>query len=256
MIPKEQPGGSDNVNLPYSIFFDGASSSPGHLNMGTGSELQFERTDSFSFAFWIKTTDGTTNGSLFGNLDAAPENEGYELGMISGELSILLASDIGGSDYLHVRSSTTIHDGFWHHIIVTYDGSSTAAGVNMYEDGALMGMTTEQDTLTASIVSTQPVWLGARASSEAANVECTIAEFAVYGKVLDAGERTAVSSPKKLNLNTTGPIADLAGYWRMGNGIEDVFNTIADNSASGNDGTMTNMDTNDVVMETPWPGLY
>ena len=51
----------------------------------------------------------------------------------------------------------------WHHLAVTYDGSSKAAGLKVYVDGALNRVDVRRDTLTGSVASDEPwriAWKG------------------------------------------------------------------------------------------------
>lgn len=45
-----------------------------------------------------------------------------------------------------------VNDDNWHHVVVTYDGSSTAAGLNLYIDGEQQAVTRPVDNLTATVI--------------------------------------------------------------------------------------------------------
>ena len=51
---------------------------------------------------------------------------------------------------LWVHSEGTYSDGGWHHAVVTYDGSGTAAGVHVYVDG-LRDESIESDSIEAAM---------------------------------------------------------------------------------------------------------
>src|SRR5690606_2794071 len=77
------------------------------------------------------------------------------------------------------------------------------------------------------------------------------AELAAYDKELSAGEVSAIyNAGSPPDLTVVGPAANLVGYWRPG---EHSYPTVPDLSASGNDGTMTNMAANDIVVDAPRP---
>src|SRR5690606_8155900 len=78
-----------------------------------------------------------------------------------------------------------------------------------------------------------------------------LAELAAYDKELSAGEVSAIyNSGLPPNLLSVGPTGNLIGYWRPG---EHSYPTVPDLSPSGNDGTMTNMAANDIVVDAPRP---
>jgi len=78
-------------------------------------------------------------------------------------------------------------------------------------------------------------------------------EVAIWDVALDSDAVSAI-------YNSGTPIAldsdsgdydnsgDLQGWWRMGEG--DTYPTITDNSTNSNDGTMTNMASDDIVGDT------
>ena len=147
--------------------FNGTDNS---INVASNSLLSFERTDAFSVSAWVKTTSTTVrviaskytnsttpNGwSLQANAD--------EIGLqSSGKINVVIAND-NSTNGIRVASTNTtnINDGEWHHYEMTYNGSSAASGVKLYEDGIALPLSTGQDTLTNTIVNSQDVGIGMR----------------------------------------------------------------------------------------------
>jgi hypothetical protein len=68
-------------------------------------------------------------------------------------LHVRIINNIVGN-YVGKVGSKSYCDGKWHTMTYTYDGSSTAAGVLIYEDGVIdPAPTVESDTLSATIIS-------------------------------------------------------------------------------------------------------
>jgi len=74
-----------------------------------------------------------------------------------------------------VYNSTDITDGEWHHVKVTYDGSATAEGVQIYVDGILEEMHTRVhstlgpwETLSGSILNDLPLQISGSEGEEVA----------------------------------------------------------------------------------------
>ena len=186
---------------------------PGKLNnclsFGEGGDREyvdfgdiagFERTDSFSLEFWLKTTSGSWP-TFLGKMGPAPNRTGYEFGFQSGILRLRLIH-ILNTDSIVVRNNTVVNDGAWHHIVVTYDGSSTAAGINFYVDGNLCsGNTVDHDNLTGSIHTGASFWMGYRSSTSLFDGD--IDEAVVYDKELAQAEVTK--------------------RWNSGSGTEDLL---------------------------------
>jgi hypothetical protein len=216
-----------------------------------GDVLGFERTDSFSVSFWFKTTD-TGWKSLIGKSEGASNYRGWGVilsGISAGSIRFTLTS-ISGSNHLSVRTTGVYNDGEWHHGLVTYDGSSSASGVTWYIDGGSVAMTTVDDTLSATIVTTRNLLLAANDDGAIDHYTGSLDEVAVYDVELTSSDVVEIyngGAPSDLlRLDTSG---DLVGWWRMGDG--DVYPTLMDHSISGNNGTMTNMESADIQADVP-----
>src|SRR4029077_19161455 len=80
---------------------------------------------------------------------------GYGPFQSTGVVSLGLVSSAGVSEALvYTSSPTNMNDGNWHLYHMTSDGSGTAAGLKIYEDGIAKATTTQFDNLTGSIRST------------------------------------------------------------------------------------------------------
>ena len=121
---------------------------------------------------------------------------------------------------------------------VTYDGSSSASGIGIIIDGVAVGLTTDQDTLSATIVNANALTFGRRTTGlPSAEFSGRLDEIAVYDKVLSLVEAQALynaGAPTDATLLNSEP--SLIGSWGMG---EDA-----------NDFTMINMLATDLVLST------
>ncbi len=71
----------------------------------------------------------------------------------------------------------------WHHIAVTYDGSSKAEGVKVYVDGESLKLRTTNNTLTETIRTTVPLKIGSRSSS-AIYENAHLQDIKIYSSVI------------------------------------------------------------------------
>ena len=230
----------------YSTLFDGTDEL-----VTMGNVLGFERTDPFTIAGWGKCTGGfrqTVAGKQF-NLNSPLNEPAYGLSTRSnGTLSAAVQSNNQGR--IDVRGSTAINDGVWRHLAMTYNGSSLAAGVVLYINGAVDPPTVFADTLAGSILTAEPFRVGSRGGPQPNPWNGNLDEVAVWDAVLTLAEIAAVYNagvPADLLLHSRA--ANLVGWWRMGDG--DTFPTLQDSSVSGFDGTMINMEVGDIVADVP-----
>jgi hypothetical protein len=225
-----------------------------------GNILAVERTDTFSYSFWFKTT--AAGYSTFLAKGDFSTGRGVTILLdTSNYIAFWLTSDIGSSNYIQVRTNATYNDGIWHHFVVTYDGSSSASGVLIYIDGAAVATTTVVNSLSATTISTAAFHLGVHGASLYYYVG-SLDEVSVYSDVLSAAEVTWIYNGKQpRDLYASGCPSNLVAWWRMGEGStfptlldsgpSAVHPTVQDIGGSNLSGTMTNMAGTDIVAVVP-----
>ncbi len=154
-----------------------------------GESFDPERTDPFSFGCWFYVDRETEWGTLFSKWQHGEEKgRGFivEARQTTGQFSIHLHHE-GWNDAIIVRTKPGPMSNRWHHLFVTYDGSSKANGILCYVDGALRQVDTVRDSLTGTIHSDQPLQIGGRNGS---NVPLTgaIDDIRIYDRLLSGQE--------------------------------------------------------------------
>ena len=233
-----------------SVDFDGVDD---FVTMGNQSSLDFEQTDAFSISAWVKrnsTSNYHTIASkqLFSN---GSVQTGYKLLLNNDDtVRFLLVYIVATHRFIDIKTTNTITDNNWHHIVLTYDGtggSNAKNGVEIYINGS-QETVSRSGTLLASGVTTlnsAPFNIGAR-DNQSDFMDGKIDEVAVFNSELSASDVTAIyNSGTPLSLSSYNPIS----WWRMGD--NDTFPTLTDNGSGGNNGTMTNMVAGDIVADVP-----
>jgi hypothetical protein len=102
----------------------------------------------------------------------------------TGKIGFYLIHDWIYSNGIAVTSKIgNFDDNNWHHVIVTYDGSSNVNGVKVYVDGELMNLTTHFNSLTGTISGTGfGVDIGSRPTQKF--FDGTIDEVKIYNRAL------------------------------------------------------------------------
>lgn len=151
-----------SCKLNACLYFDGSVQ---YVNMSNTS-FNFERTDAFSVDMWIKTNQVTGFGSLFGKVNMDDTRRGYALGIMNDgeDLSFILTSDKDTNDLIQVKTTlaSQINDNDWHHVVVTYDGSSTADGVDIWVDNNNETLTVIYDSLASTIQTEKDLQISGR----------------------------------------------------------------------------------------------
>lgn len=164
----------------------------GNGKIAFGDNFSFERTDSFSVSFWMKSTD-TGDRALIGRgaTVLAHTGKGWFIHQVNGLIYFTLNS--GGSyqanEFQTSQSAVDVHDGSFHHVVVTYAGTSNEAGTKIYVDGTSRTLTTDANTLSATIVNAVNATIGAQ-SADANPWTGAIDEVGIWTKVLSATEVT------------------------------------------------------------------
>jgi hypothetical protein len=150
----------------------------------------FERTDSFSFELWYKFTSTVNPGCIFGKTDTALVYRGYMLRIEAGKIALALVNTLNTNN-LKKRTQSAYNDGNWHHIIVTYNGSSLVSGIIIYIDGSPATCDDVYDNLSNTIVVTAKDLLMSNRTGLGTSANGSYDEVLLYTKCLCQDEVTA-----------------------------------------------------------------
>jgi hypothetical protein len=143
---------------------------------------KFERTEPFSFSVWVKT-NGTEGGFDFlTNYNDYVSLSGFSFGVMYGQIGFTLRNNIYTDNYLSATADNdNIYDNTFHHVVVTYDGTSTTNGTKIYVDNELMGFSATHDTLTDSTLNANPITTGIAEGSATYGV---LDDIRIYNRML------------------------------------------------------------------------
>ena len=112
----------------------------------------FLRTDTFSFSLWLKPTEKQDRAVILHQSKAWSDagSRGFELTLDHGKPLFGLIHFWPGNAVV-VRAKQALPTNEWSHIAVTYDGSSRAAGIQIYRNGTLLETEVVRDKLTKDI---------------------------------------------------------------------------------------------------------
>jgi len=239
------------------VNFDGSND---YVAISDTSSLSFGDASSdspFSVSAWVYIRD-TDKFRIIGK--CANDSGGMEWALITdgNDDFRLILYDATTTNYISQKTDSTISADVWLHLAATYSGNGANTGILLYVNGSLVSSTGANSGSYTSMHSTSAdIEIGrlrySVSSSDYANGN--IDEVAIWDTALDGDAVKAIyngGNPTDLT-NNNGAYDEytdnLQGYWRMGDG--DTYPTITDNSSNSNDGTMTNMASNDIEEDTP-----
>jgi hypothetical protein len=130
-----------------ALFFD--ETNRGFLGRDVG---WYDRTDPFSIDFWFYVGAQYENVPVLNHLSEQNSGRtGYRLTIDHGKLWASLAHS-PPANMIAIETDDALPVGAWSHLTLTYDGSSRAAGLKLYVNGAPATTHVEHDHLTRTIL--------------------------------------------------------------------------------------------------------
>ena len=212
-----------------SFTFDGNSD---YIDMG--NNLDFTNTDAFSISCWFKRTRSGVSEFLISKQDSTSNSRGYTLliPFDDNKVTVVIRNNTASSGRLIVDCTTAITNTNWHHIVMTYDGSSNVSGINLYLDGNNdTGVTS--GTLSATISNTASFQIGAKNGSN--EFSGNIDEVSVFTSELSASDVSTIYNGGVPNdLASLSPLS----WYRMGEAATYAGGawTLVDQGSGGNNG--------------------
>jgi len=155
----------------------------------------FNRHQTFSMAFWIKPTEFLERAVVVKRSQAWTDagSRGYEILIEDGRLSPALIHFWPGNA-IRVQSKKQLPLDAWTHVALTYDGSSRAHGLQLYENGRLAQVETIRDNLTREITGGGSPFLAfAERMRDRGFKNGMMDEFFLYDRVLTPSEITKLA---------------------------------------------------------------
>lgn len=224
--PQTFGGGGSSFTNEKSLLFDGVDE---YMNVGRLTEMEASEA---SISFWIKFVNVANNKAFLNN-----NNGGTSQFRMYTSSSRIVCYAFGFN-----LISGTLSSGTWYNVIVTLD---PLVGKEMYINGASVASTANITFPTH----TSNYDFGRSGAGSYSNMYMD--EVSVFDYALTSGQVTSIyNSGLPTDLDNTSGVTAPVHWWRMGDG--DTYPTITDvGTTGGNDGTMVNMESGDIVTDTP-----
>ncbi|KKM81387.1 hypothetical protein LCGC14_1330290, partial [marine sediment metagenome] len=173
---------------PFWIF-DGVNDK---VVTGTDANLGYKDTTPFSLEALFRTTDTGNNKTIIGLWQSASTtgDDIINLQHNNGTLFFYIIED-WSTQYILVITDNTYNDGLWHHVVVTFDGTSLNTGIEIYVDGALAGISRLGAGVVTGFTTTNTLGIGNNAKWQAATFyEGNIALGRLWNRELSQAEVT------------------------------------------------------------------
>jgi len=152
--------------------------------------------ESFSFSAWIRTPANDGSGAIVSRMDEANGHRGWDIWIEGRRIGTHIIHH-WSDDALKVLGTRQIPANTWAHVAVVYNGSKSAAGVQIYVNGELQKNRIISDTLKGDISAEVPFRIGQRSQGGTAT-GVAINDVRLYSRVLTTGEVAALSKSSAL----------------------------------------------------------
>jgi hypothetical protein len=163
-----------------AMVFDGSND---YVNIT--NQIQFERTDSFTISAWIRSNN-SNNNQIVNNENSS--YRGYQFAINSSGNLIFFLRNTVSTNFIGTITIEEILPNKWHFLLVTYDGSSNANGVNLYANGLLMPKNIVGNNLTQTTISDNTTWIGKRSAVSNGPFNGYIPNVQIYNRALTEAE--------------------------------------------------------------------
>jgi mono/diheme cytochrome c family protein len=179
--PQFQAG--DAAFLPGRI--GQAADFDGQRFVDAGPIADFGFYDKFSCAAWVQPR-GEQGGTIISKMTDAHQADGWYVTRTGGNVQVNLVKR-WLDDALRVETETDLPADRWTHVLVTYDGSRVATGVQVYFDGRPQPIRAVLDDLNQTFTTKEPLRIGGGGGPEG-RFHGAIDDVRVYNAVLSADD--------------------------------------------------------------------
>ncbi|NOY43437.1 MAG: DUF1553 domain-containing protein [Planctomycetes bacterium] len=153
-----------------------------------------EHDQSFGVGVWVNVPENAT-GTILSKTTS--QKRGYALAVETGKVTFALIHRDDLQAIQIATSSPVLNKPGWHHLFVSYDGSSRASGLTLYVDGQRQAVEVKKDSLTDRVVlqsvdSGDAHFLIGRLGNGDGFAEGQVDELRFYDRVLPQSEVVSV----------------------------------------------------------------
>ncbi|MFT5239335.1 MAG: hypothetical protein ACI9X0_000295 [Kiritimatiellia bacterium] len=162
-ILPDHPAKCPEVNTIVSGKFDQALQLTGDDAVKIPNVGVYHREHPFAVSLWINISNASPRAVVYHRTKAAEDagSLGYDFLLLDGKPTATLAHFWPG-DAIRVQAENALAPNAWHHVVVNYDGSSKAAGLNIFINGKAAKTRIVRDHLTRRITNKENLTIGER----------------------------------------------------------------------------------------------
>lgn len=188
------------IDTNTTVWLDGAVSAKAwSVSTNASPEFaevgDFERTNKFSYAVWVKPGEDKS-GAVFARMKEGSGNTGWDLWLENRKPAFHLIHQ-WADNALKIIAKKELPKDKWSHVCITYDGSSKAKGAKIFVNGEEQAVDRNNDNLTNSVHTDAPFTLGQR-SGGARLDHAGLQDLRIFSTELNKAEIKALAEIPRL----------------------------------------------------------
>jgi hypothetical protein len=196
--------------IGQSLLFDGTDDSIS----SAAANLDFEDTTPFTVSAWLKTSQ--TTGTILSTWELNV-GSGWAFKLDgNGRPKMMLINTAGVTQRTGVAKTFSVHDGTWHHVVATYDGSQSVTGFKLYKDG-VVDITISSGNSAPGALDNSSLFIGRTGGATPEFLNGQLDEVKVYNRTLTATEVAGLynsGGARFSKSSSRGTLADgLVSHW-------------------------------------------
>lgn len=196
-IDPKRPGKSNGKNKTVPGHRGQALSFTGDDPLSLGKHQATHCEDSLTVSFWLKPGEPTKRMLVFHDSSGYdPGYNGFELLYEDGHLRWMVSREWPGN-CIAIRSKDLVPVSEWTHVVVSYDGSSKAAGLKLFLNGSEAPIEVVRDHLTRNSGSGPGITFGERVRDSGLR-NGAVDDIRIYTRPVSAIEVKSLQSDKPL----------------------------------------------------------
>jgi hypothetical protein len=153
-----------------------------------GDVLNFERTQPFAIAAWVRARSFASAGSIANKMQSANLRGYLFFYNTDATVGFILRSASAGNRISVATTGAALTLNVWAHVVVVYNGTSQASGVRFFANGDSMAASIAENTLSATTVNSQSLLIGGRAIFNDLFVSAEIDDTIIFNTALTSNE--------------------------------------------------------------------
>lgn len=170
------------------------------------SEGDFDATQPFSVAVWVRISGGNNSGAILGRMDESADYRGWDLWLEGGRVGSHIINK-WQENALKAVSQNPLPADKWVHVCISYDGSQKADGLKIFVNGAEQGKNVQANSLSGTIKTQVPLKIGQRNRESKVN-DLGLQDLRIYSKPLTPAQIDRLAKGSRAGYLVNKPAAN------------------------------------------------